>query len=126
MLLLLLTKMPKSIQQKTSAETLMDQRIGSVKLYSYSPDNFYQKRGVWSLLPLRPSLLNLSDQRRIGNTHAISEHLSDQDRDVPLGCFQVHDASPTNPRHFSQLLLRHTGTLPRLLEDCSKDFQIFV
>ena len=126
MLLLLLTKMPKSIQQKTSAETLMDQWFGSIQVYSYSPDSFYQKWGVWSLLPLRPSLLNLSDQRRIRNTHAICEHLSDQDGDVPLGCFQVHDASPTHSRNLSQFLLRHAGTLSRLLEDCSKDFQIFV
>jgi hypothetical protein len=44
MLLLLLTKLPKSIQQKRSAETLMDQWIGSIRLYSYSPDSFYQKR----------------------------------------------------------------------------------
>lgn len=53
MLLLLLTKMPKSIQQKKSAETLMEQGIGSTQVYSYSPDNFYQKRGVWSLQLLR-------------------------------------------------------------------------
>lgn len=53
MLLLLLTKMPKSIQQKTSAETLMDQWFGSIQVYSYSPDNFYQKRGGWSLHLLR-------------------------------------------------------------------------
>ena len=44
MLLLLLRKMPKAIQQKTSAETLMDQWFGSIQVYSYSPDNFYQKR----------------------------------------------------------------------------------
>ncbi len=46
MLLLLLRKIPKSIQQKTSAETLMDQWFGSIQVYSYSPDNFYQKRGA--------------------------------------------------------------------------------
>jgi hypothetical protein len=45
MVLLLLTKMPKSIQQKRSAETLMDQWIGRIQVYSYSPDSFYQKRG---------------------------------------------------------------------------------
>lgn len=44
MLLLLLTKMPKSIQHKTSAETFMDQWVGSIQVYSYSPDSFYQKR----------------------------------------------------------------------------------
>lgn len=44
MLLLLLTKMPRSIQQKKSAEALMDQWIGSIQVYRYTPDNFYQKR----------------------------------------------------------------------------------
>ncbi len=46
MLLLLLTKMPRSIQQQRSAETLIDQWIGSIQVYGYSPDNFYQKRGA--------------------------------------------------------------------------------
>jgi hypothetical protein len=44
MLLLLPANMPKSIQQKTTAETIMDQWVGSIQVYSYSPDNFYQKR----------------------------------------------------------------------------------
>ena len=44
MLLLLLTKMPKSIQQIKSSETLIDQWIGSIQVYGYSPDSFYQKR----------------------------------------------------------------------------------
>jgi hypothetical protein len=44
MLLLLLTKMPRSIQQKRSAETLIDQWIGSIQVYGYSLVSFYQKR----------------------------------------------------------------------------------
>lgn len=44
MLLLLLTKMPKSIQQIKSSGALIDQWVGSIQVYSYSPDSFYQKR----------------------------------------------------------------------------------
>ena len=79
-----------------------------------------------SLLPLRPPLLDLSDQRSIGDTHAICEHLSDQDGDVPLGGLQIDDPGPTHTRHLRELLLRDAGTLSGLLENSSKDLQIFI
>jgi hypothetical protein len=32
------------MRQKKSAETFMDQWIGSIQVYGYSPDSFYQNR----------------------------------------------------------------------------------